>query len=215
MVFVIDGPAGSGKSSTAKAVAQSLQLIYLDSGAVYRAVTWLRLKTEKDRFFDVLNSSNLRFAYQQGAFRIWVNGDEVTGLIRTPEIDREVSAVAADGAIREVVNQLMRRYTESGYYIADGRDLGTVVFPDAPVKFFMTADLNARAERRFQEQQHAGVDQQQIAEGLQKRDEIDSSRPVAPLKKADDAISIDTTGLKFEDQVRIIEEKIRPYLANM
>jgi cytidylate kinase len=213
MVFVIDGPAGSGKSSTAREIARRLSITYLDSGAVYRAVTWLRQRTGEDGFFDVLKSSTLSFQHAEGVFRISVNGIDVTQAIRTPEIDAGVSAVAADGRIRDIVNGLLREATRDGYYIADGRDLGTVVFPDAAVKIYMVADINTRAQRRYAEQQQSGISRDEIAKGLQQRDHLDSTREVAPLRKADDAIEVDTTSCTFEEQVAAIEEKIKPFLT--
>lgn len=213
MVFVIDGPAGSGKSSTAKAVALNLGLTYLDSGAIYRAVTWLRLNTEADRFFDVLKSASFHFSNRNGVFQVALNSMDVTPLLRTPEIDANVSAVSADPEIRKMVNELLRAFTADGYFIADGRDLGTVVFPDAPVKVFMIADLKTRAGRRFLDQRQQGISLNEIEAGLNTRDTIDSNRGEAPLKQAEDARLIDTSTLQFDQQVRIIEDWIRPHLV--
>lgn len=216
MIIVIDGPAGSGKSSTAKAVAQKTGLTYLDSGALYRAVALYYLKggfhhnANQQLFFDSLATSKLRFDYQDGVFRIWLNGENVTDEIRSLEVSQSVSVVAAMPQVRDYVNGYLREVVKQGSFIADGRDLSTVVFPNAELKIFMVASIQARAQRRFEELKAMGkpADLEIIAENIAERDRIDSSRVTAPLKKHENAIEIDTSNLTFDEQVQQIVELI-------
>ncbi|MDZ7771768.1 MAG: (d)CMP kinase [Balneolaceae bacterium] len=204
MVIVIDGPAGSGKSSTARAVAQKMDIRYLDSGALYRAATLLYLESQGDRetFFRKLDRQPLDFTYGDG-FRVLAGGRDRTAEIRTPEVTRSVSEVAAMPRVREHVNKLMRRRVAEDVYIAEGRDLGTAVFPDAALKIFMSADVEERARRRYREmkQKHPETDYQDILENIRERDHRDAARVSDPLRKADDAVEIDTTDSTFEQQV--------------
>lgn len=212
MIIVIDGPAGSGKSSTAKAVAKRCGLHYLDSGAFYRAVTLVYLNTgcQKETFFDELEHADLSIRFEENEFKVFLNQEDVSRLIREQRVSERVSEVAAMTQARGFVNILLREFVKSGNFIADGRDLGTVVFPDADFKFFLTADIQKRARRRLLEMQQAGMDANfdEILENLKDRDLMDSTRVEAPLKKADDAISIDTSSVTFEEQVRQIVDRI-------
>ena len=153
MIIVIDGPAGSGKSSTARAVANRLNIEYLDSGALYRAVTLIYIEANQDKeaFFRLLNQKEISFYYEDQTFYVTIDGESVTDKIRTTEVAEAVSDVAALPRVRSYVNNLMREAVIDGVYIAEGRDLGTVVFPDAKLKIFMSADLEERAKRRFDE----------------------------------------------------------------
>lgn len=204
MVIVIDGPAGSGKSSTARAVAEKMDIRYLDSGALYRAATLLYLESEGDRetFFRKLDQQPLDFAYGDG-FRVLAGGRDRTAEIRTPEVARKVSEVAAMPRVREHINRLMRRKVADSVYIAEGRDLGTAVFPDAALKIYMSADEEERARRRYREMKEKDpeADYRQILENIRERDRRDTARDSDPLRKADDAVEIDTTDTTFEQQV--------------
>lgn len=216
MIVVIDGPSGSGKSSTAKAVAEKLGIEYLDSGALYRAVTLIWLEEEKpseSEFLDILSSKQIRFAYTEDTFRIQVNGRDLTLEVRRPYVSDHVSRVAALPKIRRFVNQLMREAVSNGFYIADGRDLGTVVFPDADLKIYMDASLDVRAERRFEELKHAGesISRKEVKENLQRRDHADSTREEAPLVQSEGAKRIDTSRISFDEQV----EEISSYVATI
>jgi len=144
MIIVIDGPAGAGKSSTAKAVAQKLNIEYLDSGALYRALTCIFLQAGKDRkaFFDLLKQASVSFSYTDAIFRVWVNDEEITAKLRNAEVSALVSDIASLDGSRTFVNSLMREAVQEGAYIAEGRDLGTAVFPEADLKFFMSADVD-------------------------------------------------------------------------
>ena len=208
MIIVIDGPAGSGKSSTARAVADKLKIEYIDSGALYRTAALIYIEADQDEetFFHLLDQKNISFRYEDRAFRVEVDEEPVTDDIRTPRVANCVSEVAAMPEVRAYVNNLMRKAVEHGIYIAEGRDLGTAVFPDAALKFFMWADLEERAKRRFEERKERNPDLtlQEVRENIEQRDLKDSSRKTDPLKKADDAIEIDTTSLTFEQQVNQI-----------
>lgn len=216
MIIVIDGPAGSGKSSTAKAVARKLGIEYLDSGALYRALTTVFVTKEwsDSSFFEFLSTLSISFSYDNERFRVWIDDIEITNKLRSEEVSDKVSEVASKPESREFVNNLMREAVTTGNYIAEGRDLGTAVFPDAELKFFMSADINERARRRHQELVDEGQETSLAAvkQNIEKRDKIDSQRENDPLKKADDAIDIDTTSLTFEQQVQkicsIITERI-------
>jgi cytidylate kinase len=212
MIVVIDGPAGSGKSSTARAVAQKLKIQYLDSGALYRAATYLFLKSEQSvpLFFETLHTSQFSF-YFEDEFKVFVNNHEFTQIIRTPEVSAKVSTVAAMAEVRDYVNKLMDEVISSDVYIADGRDLGTAVFPNADLKFFMIAHPSTRAQRRHQELLAKGIkiSYQEVYDDLQHRDKTDSTREKDPLKQADDAIVIDTSNYSFHEQVDVIAERVR------
>lgn len=216
MIFVIDGPSGSGKSSTARHVAQKLGLQFLDSGALYRALTLLYVQCEKNQelFFERLNEVKIQFLYENSVFRVWIDSKEVTSELRGMSVASSVSLVASFKESRNFVNNLMRSRAKDNRYIADGRDLGTAVFPDADLKFFMTASLESRAKRRFEELKQSGEDitEEEIRENILKRDNLDSSRDIDPLKKADNAIEIDTSDMKFEEQVDCIVHHIKRYL---
>jgi len=214
MIIVIDGPAGSGKSSTARAVADKLNLQYLDSGALYRTLTllYIRAQEEGKEFFSLLHDQRITFNYKDGAFYTFINEEDVSREIRSVKVSNHVSEVAAIPDSRKVVNQLMREAVEKGgYYIAEGRDLGTAVFPDADLKFFMTADVEERARRRYKELKDDDMDVtfEEIKRNIEDRDRRDSNREADPLRKADDAIEINTSDVTFEQQVEIICSRIK------
>lgn len=209
MIIVIDGPAGSGKSSTARAVAGKLGIEYLDSGALYRALTTVYVDQEGDDlnlFFEILGTLTISFKYEDGLFRVWVDQQEVTDRLRSKEIAEHVSEVASMPRVRSFVNELMRNAVQTGNYIAEGRDLGTAVFPEADLKFFMSASVEERARRRLEQLQEKDIDTtlEQVHRNIRQRDQKDTQRTSDPLKKADDAIEVDTTNLTFEQQVEQI-----------
>ena len=218
MIIVIDGPAGSGKSSTAITIAKRLNLQYLDSGALYRAVTslWINAgKPEKGEFFNILTGIHLQAEYTDDVFHVKANGNDLMAEIRSQEVAGYVSEIASQPEIRSFINAVMKKIVENGIYIADGRDLGTAVFPDAFLKFYMDASIEERARRRFREMEDSGkeVTLGDVEANIRERDRTDQNRKSDPLKKADDAILIDTTGKTFEEQVSeitgIIEEKLK------
>lgn len=216
MIIVIDGPAGSGKSSTARAVADRLQIEYLDSGALYRTATLIYLEANRDKktFFNLLDQREISFRYENKTFHVEIDGRSVTKDIRTPKVANSVSEVAAMPKVRAHVNQLMRNVVPHGVYIAEGRDLGTAVFPHADLKFFMSANLDERARRRYNERKadNPGLTFEDVKENIRQRDQQDSKREADPLKKAKDAIEIDTTNLTFEQQVDQICCKVKQLL---
>jgi small subunit ribosomal protein S1 len=215
MIVVIDGPAGAGKSSTAKEVAARTAFRYLDSGAFYRALTVVYWEGGRQlpTFLDRLDTIELEGSHEGGLFRVTVDGADVTDRLRLPETAADVSTVAALPQARAVVNEALRRYAASGDFIGEGRDLGTAVFPDADLKIYLTADLQARAARRLAELELMGQapEPEDVTRNLAQRDRTDASREADPLRKADDAVEIDTTHLGFEEQVaaviRLIETK--------
>ncbi|MEM1093506.1 MAG: (d)CMP kinase [Bacteroidota bacterium] len=215
MIIAIDGPSGSGKSSTAKAVANRLGYLFIDTGAMFRAVTWAMLDrhlplTEENAQV-MLAAFQLRMEPGGAHVRVWVGTEEITDAIRTPEISANVSAVSSWGAVRSAMLHLQRQLAadqvEAGRgAVLDGRDIGTVVFPDADAKFFMVATPTVRAQRRQAELVSKGVVQplEEVMADLVERDRKDSSRAIAPLKQAEDAIVVDTSAMAFEDQVEFI-----------
>lgn len=218
MIIVIDGPAGSGKSSTAKKVAELLDIQYLDSGALYRAVTFLWLRTDKSdisEFFENLPDVNLETEYRNQTFHVIVNGEDITKDIRSQKVANHVSEIASHPKARSFVNQYMRKLVTNNTYIADGRDLGTAVFPDADLKFYMVASIDERAKRRYRELKNENHEIlfEEVKSNLLNRDFRDSNRSADPLKKDANAILIDTTGKMFEEQieemVHIIRDKLK------
>lgn len=206
MIIVIDGPAGSGKSSTAKALSEQLNIHFLDSGALYRAVTYfwiLKGKPEQDMFFKILPEMNLNIDLSGSEFTVRLEDRNISDEIRTSEVANHVSDIASLPVVRKKVNQFMRKLVKEGAFIADGRDLGTAVFPDADLKFYMDASIEERADRRFREMESSDqkITRDRVIQNLKDRDYKDQHRKADPLKKADDAISIDTTGKTFEEQV--------------
>ena len=213
IILAIDGPAGSGKSSTARAVARALGYRHLDSGAFYRALTFAALEAglppeSWDRLtVPQVEGLGVSATPAGGGFTLRVAGREVGDDIRTPEVNTHVSRMAAVPAVREWLLTALRQAGESGRLVADGRDIGTVVFPDAELKVFLVCAPEERARRRLREQGIATPGDQEISretERLTGRDAADESRPVAPLVRAPDAVLVDTTGLDFDEQVSTI-----------
>ncbi len=211
-VVAIDGPAGSGKSSTAKAVAERLELPHLDSGALYRAVTLAGLDAGGDlsgqRLVALAGSLPVRLVLAADGFRPEVAGADVSRAIREARVNRHVSEVAALPEVRDWVNALLRQavaHHPTGA-VLDGRDIGTVVFPDAAVKVFLTAVPRERARRRLTQEGKAPVAAavDEATRDLERRDRADASRAVAPLRQAPDAVVLDTTGMSFDEQVETI-----------
>ena len=195
MIIAIDGPAGSGKSTIAKLIAEDLGLVYLDTGAMYRLVT---LKALNDGILGDLEEikkmlDNLNIDIKENGF--YLDNVDVSDEIRKPIVSENVSDIAAIREVREKMVDLQRKFSESKNVILDGRDIGTVVFPNADVKIFLVADAKERANRRYKELVKKGenVKIEEIYENILKRDEIDSTRKESPLKKAEDAIEVDTT----------------------
>jgi cytidylate kinase len=210
LVIAIDGNSGCGKSSTAKVLAQKLKYIYIDSGAMYRAVTLffikhgIDLQNERD-VEEALKQIDISFKYniETGKSETYLNRKNVENEIRQMEVSNLVSPVSEISQVRRKLVEQQRRLSEGKGVVMDGRDIGTVVFPNADLKVFMTADLEVRAKRRQLELKEKGtmVGLEDIIENLKNRDKIDSTRSDSPLKKADDAHVIDTSNITFENQV--------------
>ncbi len=206
-LIALDGPSGVGKSTTAKAVATRLGWDYLDTGAMYRSVALAALRA-KLTFADpaVLEALLPGLELSQGDGRFSLNGEDVSEAIRAPEVTALVSPLSADPRVRETLVAQQRRIGERGRFVVDGRDIGTVVFPGACCKVFLTATVAARAHRRFLELQAKGLpaSESEVARDLAARDLNDSTRAVAPLKKADDAWELDSSGLTVDEVVDAI-----------
>ena len=211
MIVAIDGPAASGKSTTAKMVAKKLEMTYLDTGAMYRAVTLalLRSNTDLDDYdsvCQVVDELELDI-YDKGSKTIVkLDGEDVSEAIRSMPVTENVSAVSAMKYVRQTMVEIQRNIGKKTNCVVEGRDIGTVVFPDAEFKIFMVADVNMRAERRFKDILEMGENRsfQEVLADLKKRDEKDSTRAYSPLQKADEAIEIDTSMLSIDQQVRKI-----------
>ncbi len=204
IVVAIDGPAGAGKSTIAKLVAEKLHYAYIDTGAMYRSVAWKFLQTGKafDETFisELANTMVIEFKPEEKVNRVFVDGTEVTAAIRSTEVTAIVSRVAAIGAVREAMVDQQRRMGEAGGVLMDGRDIGTVVFPNAQLKIFLTASVEERARRRYEELVAKGeqVDLAQLQLDIASRDKQDSERAISPLKQADDALLLDTSDMNIE-----------------
>ncbi|MFN3420825.1 MAG: (d)CMP kinase [Armatimonadota bacterium] len=217
IVVAIDGPAGSGKSTVAKLVAKRLGYLYVDTGAMYRAVALKALRLGMNVHDEVMMSHLAQatdIALQQqtdGSVRVLLDGEDVTEAIRMPEVSEASSVVSAHLGVREALTARQKLLAEQGSVVMEGRDVQTVVAPDAEVKVFLTASLEERARRRWLEMQQQGVDiaYEQVLQELSERDERDSSRSVAPLRKALDAVEIDTTNMTIDEVVDKIVELVR------
>lgn len=205
IVVAIDGPAGAGKSTIAKLAAEKLGYAYIDTGAMYRSVAWKFLQTGKafdEDFISGLSKTMLiDFKPEAKINRVFVDGTEVTEAIRTPEVTAIVSRVAAIGAVREAMVDQQRRMGEAGGVLMDGRDIGTVVFPNAQLKIFLTASVEERARRRYAEMVAKGqqVDLQQLQADIAERDKQDSERTISPLRQAEDALLLDTSDMGISE----------------
>ena len=211
-IITIDGPSGAGKSTVSKKIAARLNLSYIDTGAMYRCVAWAAREAGLDVTCEnalppLLQNLKIRFQASDENNLVFCNEQEVTSAIRSPEIDTLASAVSSLPCVRKALLPLQRAAGQNNPAIIDGRDAGTVIFPNAELKIYLDADLNTRAKRRFAEQKlNTEVDLKSVTEAIAKRDQADSSRSEAPLRKADDAILIDTSGLNIEAvSQRIIE----------
>ncbi|PIS28855.1 MAG: cytidylate kinase [Candidatus Marinimicrobia bacterium CG08_land_8_20_14_0_20_45_22] len=216
IVVAIDGPAGSGKSSTAKEVAKRLGFTYVDTGAMYRAITLLAIRRKvnpevSEQIISLASSTDIRFRWENGDLRTLLNGEDVSEEIRSAEVAQAVSPVSAIAGVREIMVKRQREMSHENNIVMEGRDIGTNVFPRADFKFYVTADVEVRARRRIGDYQKIGqnLSLEEIIKEIKKRDRIDSSRAHSPLKKADDAIVIDTTHLTFEEQVEKIIEIVK------
>ncbi len=221
-ILAIDGPAGAGKSTVTRQLAQALGLFYLDTGAMYRAVTWLVMNSDiavedEAGVAELVSACQIELIPQADQLSVFVNGRDVTSEIRSREVTANVSAIAAQAAVRQRLVQQQQAYGRKGGVIAEGRDIGTHVFPDAELKIFLNASVQARSQRRrleLQQQGQADLSLEQMEQEIALRDQKDSTRAIAPLRQAPDAIEIQTDNLSI-DQVReqiidLYHQKIKP-----
>lgn len=217
MIIAIDGPAGAGKSTVAKILAQKMGFLYIDTGAMYRALTLKVLESKIDilnteRIIELALISNIDLINDpDGSLKVFLDGRDVSMAIRQPFITKVVSDIAKIKEVREVMVKLQRRLGKMRDSVLDGRDIGTVVFPDADKKFFIDASPEERVKRRYKELVGLGqsISSEDVKADLTNRDKIDSTRAVAPLKKAEDAIYIDTTDLNIDQVVGKVMEYLR------
>ncbi|NMB21628.1 MAG: (d)CMP kinase [Firmicutes bacterium] len=217
MKIAVDGPAGAGKSTIARLVAKQLGLRYVDTGAMYRAVTLVALRQgvdmdDEDALLRVATSMDLNIVFQgQRGNVIYLDGQDVTGLIRQPDVTANVSTVSTHKKVRDFIVALQDQIGRQGSVVMDGRDIGTVVMPDADWKIFLQATVEERARRRQQELQRKGVvvDIKDLQEQIRTRDHLDSTRENSPLRKAEDAIEIDTTSLSISEVVEKVLDLIQ------
>lgn len=216
VVVAIDGPAGAGKSSTARGVAARLGYRYLDTGALYRALALAVLRAgaggkSPAKMVAAARSADVHPEWREGEMLVFLDGEEVSREIRAPEVTRLVSPLSAIQEVRDLLVQIQRGAAHGGGVVVEGRDIGSVVLPDAEVKIFLTADLAERARRRRLELAASGVDlpQEEVERQIAERDRRDSSRAVAPLVRAEDAVVVDTTSLGLEEQIEKIVHLVR------
>lgn len=210
IIIAIDGPAGSGKSSSAKIVAEALNYTYIDTGAMYRAVTlgWIEQRKEynESEIIKLMDDIQILLKASPQGQRTFLNGKDVSEEIRTGEVTKLVSPVSAIPDVREKLVDMQRKMGNNSGIVMDGRDIGTVVFPNADLKIFLTADISARAARRYKEMKEKGYepDIKVLEKEIEARDKYDSSREASPLKQADDAIEIDTSNMSLQEQSNYI-----------
>lgn len=219
--IAIDGPGGAGKSTLAKRLAAAFGFIYVDTGAIYRTVglaasrKGLELKNE-DAIRPLLPALDISMKYnEKGEQCMLLNGEDVSKEIRLPEVSLYASDVSAHASVRSFLLDMQRKFARENNVIMDGRDIGTVVLPDAELKIYLTADVRVRAQRRFLELQQKGIeaDFEEVLEEMKLRDEQDMNREVAPLKKADDAVLVDTSEIDFEQSFEVLCELVITKLA--
>ena len=208
----IDGPAGAGKSTIAKLIAKELGLMYINTGAMYRAVTMIALENnishdESESLCEIINNMEMQFINDE----LYLNGENIQSKLSSLDISKNVSNYAAVKQVREKLIECMRKMSDKYDVIMDGRDIGTVVLKDSKNKFFLTATAEARAERRFKELKDNGVEvsYEDILKGIKERDYLDENREVDPLSKAEDAIEIDSTNLKIDEVISCIINRIK------
>lgn len=220
MKIAIDGPGGAGKSTLSKKLAKHFSLVYIDTGAMYRAAglacvrKGIVIKEQPEEAISVVNESNIDLIPSEDGQKILLNGEDVTGLIRTPEISMAASDVSAIPEVRIRLVEMQRALADTRDVIMDGRDIGTYVLPDAPIKIFLTASPEERAKRRYLELTERGevCEYEAVLQELLVRDKNDSTRAFSPLKQAEDSILVDTSLLDFEESlealVKIIQERL-------
>ncbi len=214
IAIAIDGPAASGKSTTARLVAERLGFLHLDTGAMYRAITLKALEhgvdvNDREAVERLANKTQIELRSRPEGNQVMLDGENVTSRIRMPEVTAAVSAASSYPGVRELMVREQRRMSAAGGVVLEGRDIGTVVLPDAELKIFMVANVLERARRRKRDLELSGIDadELELAQQIESRDRKDSTRLASPLKKADEAIELDTSDLTIEQQVTFIVER--------
>lgn len=219
IIIAIDGPAGSGKSTAAKNLARRLGFTYLDTGAMYRAITFLAIQNEivdnVAAVIEMTKNLSLKLKYENGITRVFANDIEVTEQIRSFEVSSKVSEISTIPEVRKEMVKIQKRIGEEENLVAEGRDVTTVVFPDADVKFYITASIDERTKRRLRDFKNSNVEIsfEEVKANLEKRDKIDSGREVSPLRKSEDAVEFDNTGLTPEQDLEYLYNKVKEILA--
>ena len=213
--IAIDGPSGAGKSTLAKMLAKEFGFIYVDTGAIYRSVGLYVLRKgisskDAEAVTNVLGEINIEMKYENGTQLMILNGEDVSGLIRTPEVSIYASDVSAMPNVRQFLLEMQRKIARENSVIMDGRDIGTVVLPNAEIKIFLTASAEARAYRRFLELKEKGIvtTYEEVLKDQKYRDENDSNRAIAPLKPAPDSIMVDTTDYNLQESAEIMKKLV-------
>ena len=217
--IAVDGPSGAGKSTLAKALADRLGYIYADTGALYRTIGLYMLEKkietkDSEAVAESLKGLDIRLEHRDGSQRIYLNGNEIGEEIRAPEVSMAASDVSAHPTVRDFLLELQRKIAEQSNVIMDGRDIGTVVLPNATLKIFLTADVKERAQRRLSQLEKQGIkaDYSEVLSDMRRRDYNDTHRETAPLRKAHDAVLIDTTGMEKEQSMErlysVVSERI-------
>ncbi|NLO20866.1 MAG: (d)CMP kinase [Syntrophomonadaceae bacterium] len=216
MKIAIDGPAGAGKSTVAKALAAKLGFLYIDTGAMYRALTWKAIKEsldldDEDALYQLAKNTEIHFEYHSHGQRIICDNQDVSDYIRSPHVNAEVSRVASKALLRQVMVAQQRKLAENKSVVMDGRDIGEFVLPDAEYKFFLTARIETRVMRRAQEMKASGydIDKQAMAKEIMERDQRDSSREIGALKVLEDSIVIDTSKLSVDEVINVIRSYLK------
>jgi len=199
--IAVDGPAGAGKSSIARAVAEEIGYIYVDTGALYRSIALYSIENKVDNksLVNSLDKINIRLEFIDKCQHVFLNDNDVSDKIRTPEVSMGASKVSVIPEVREFLFGLQKKIAAENNIIMDGRDIGTVVLPDADLKVFLTASAEERANRRFKEMTDSSITYEQVLEDIKQRDYNDMHRDIAPLKQAEDAVLLDTTGMTIEE----------------
>lgn len=215
MKIAVDGPAGAGKSTISKAVAKEMGCLYIDTGAMYRAVGLNAINNEvslddEASLTELMNKTDIKLKIEDDGQHILLNGEDVTGLIRTPQVSMAASKVSAAAGVRESLVQLQRKIAGENDVIMDGRDIGTTVLPDAEVKIYLTASVEDRAMRRYLEMKEKGESAvlEDVAKDIEQRDYNDMHRKVSPLKVADGAYVLDTSGMTLEESINAVKEYV-------
>lgn len=201
-IIALDGPAGAGKSSVSKMVAKRLNCTYLDTGAMYRAITYEALKrniSEEKEIVQMVENLNMDICAKEDTMHVFIDGEDITQYLRTSEVSSNVSRISAFQGVRNAMVKLQRKVAEKGNAVLDGRDIGTVVLPDADLKIFLTASVYTRALRRYKELKDTDTTLERIEEEIKRRDNLDMTRKISPLRKADDAILLDNSDLTLEE----------------